>query len=489
MAATPLKRKLAAILAADAVGYSRLMADDEERTMKLLPAHRAVIDGIIEFHEGRIVNTAGDSVLAEFASPVQAVRCAVEIQDALRTRNDSLPEDERLQFRIGVNLGDVMIKGDNLLGDGVNVAARLEGVAEPGGICVSSSVYDQIAGKLDLGFVDIGAQSLKNIDRPVRAYRVDREGRKRGAAASRRAARPTPRKWMAAAALLALAAVLAWRFDLLQTLRSDREADRLAAMERARMEQQLAEARAAAKAAAKRAEAEAAAAAEAKRALEAQRAAEARARAEAELAEARAEAEAARREAASTVAAAEKAAAAKRRLEEQRAAEVRARAEAELARARTEAEEAKRKAAAELAAAEEARRAGEASALAAAPRPATVVSLATATASLRDGRWSVAISCPPFKNFPERTVTAALSVEGEALIVQHGERDAPLSISLRGVPNADGSLWLRGNAVTGLRAGSRSIPARFVVKPAGERYEGAGRLGRRECTAVIARAP
>jgi len=488
MAATPLKRKLAAILAADAVGYSRLMAGDEERTMRLLSAHRAVIDGIIEFHEGRIVNTAGDSVLAEFASPVQAVRCAVEIQDALRTRNDSLPEDQRLQFRIGVNLGDVMVKGDDLLGDGVNVAARLESVAEPGGICVSSSVYDQIAGKLDLGFVDIGAKSLKNIDRPVRIYRIDRDGHKR-AATAHRAGRAVRTKSVVAATSLVLAAVAAWHFDLLQILRSDTESDRSREMERAQMERQLAEARAAAVAAKERALAEAAAAAEAKRALEAQRAAEAHARAEAELAQARAEAEATRREAASRVAAAEKAAAANRRLEEQRAAEARARAEAELARTRTEAEEAKRKAAAELAAAEEARRAGEASALAAAPKPATAVSVATTTASLRDGRWSVAISCPPFKNFPERTVTAALSVEGEALIVQHGERDAPLSISLRGAPNADGSLWLRGNAVTGLRAGAKTIPARFVVKPAGERYEGPGRLGRRECNAVISRAP
>jgi len=488
MAVTPLKRKLAAILAADAVGYSRLMAGDEERTMRLLSAHRAVIDGIIEFHEGRIVNTAGDSVLAEFASPVQAVRCAVEIQDALRTRNDSLPEGQRLQFRIGVNLGDVMVKGDDLLGDGVNVAARLESVAEPGGICVSSSVYDQIAGKLDLGFVDIGAKLLKNIDRPVRIYRIDRNGRKR-AATAHRAGRAARTNSVVAASLLVLAAVAVWHFDLLQILRPDTESDRLPETERAQIERQLAEARAAAVAAKERALVEAAAAAEAKRALEAQRAAEAQARAEAELAQARAEADAARREATARVAAAEEAAAAKRRLEEQRAAEARARAEAELARARAEAEEARRKAAAELAAAEEARRAGEASALAAASKPATVVSMATSTALLRDGRWSVALYCPPFNNFPERTVTAALSMEGEAFIVQHGERDAPLSISLRGVPNADGSLWLRGNAVTGSRAGARTIPARFVVKPAGERYEGPGRLGRRECNAVISRAP
>src|SRR5580765_5280634 len=116
--ATPVKRKLAAILAADAVGYSKLMAADEEKTLRVLSAHRAVIDGIIEFHEGRIVGTAGDSVLAEFASPVEAVRCAVEMQDALKTRNDALPDHERMQFRIGVNLGDVIAKGDDLLGDG-----------------------------------------------------------------------------------------------------------------------------------------------------------------------------------------------------------------------------------------------------------------------------------------------------------------------------------------------------------------------------------
>ena len=142
------------------------MSTDEEGTLRILAAHRAVIDGIIEFHEGRIINTAGDSVIAEFGSPVEAVRCAAEIQDALKTRNDSLPEAQRLLFRIGVNRGDVMEKGSDLLGDRVHVAARLESIAEPAGICVSSSVYDQIAGKLDLGFVNIGTQSLKNIQRP-----------------------------------------------------------------------------------------------------------------------------------------------------------------------------------------------------------------------------------------------------------------------------------------------------------------------------------
>ena len=167
----PIKRRLAAILAADAVGYSSRMGEDEERTLRTLTGHRKVIDGLIAAHDGRIVATAGDGMLAEFGSSVEAVRCAVEIQEALATRNDSLPEPERLSFRIGVNLGDVIVDGADILGDGVNVAARLEGIAEPGGICVASSVFDQISGKLNLGFVDLGEQSLKNIARPVRAYR------------------------------------------------------------------------------------------------------------------------------------------------------------------------------------------------------------------------------------------------------------------------------------------------------------------------------
>lgn len=172
MEPSSLKRRLTCILAADAVGYSKMMGQDEEGTIQVLAAHRAVIDGIIAFHQGRIVSTAGDSVLAEFSSAVEAVRCAVEIQEALRTRNDSLPEHRKMHFRIGVNLGDVVVKNDDLLGDGVNVAARLETMAESGGICISSSVYDQITGKLDLGFHDIGEQTLKNISRPIRVYRV-----------------------------------------------------------------------------------------------------------------------------------------------------------------------------------------------------------------------------------------------------------------------------------------------------------------------------
>jgi class 3 adenylate cyclase len=209
----PIKRRLTAILAADAVGFSRQMGENEEGTLQVLAAQRAIIDRLIIAHEGRIFGTAGDSVLAEFASSVEAVRCAVEIQEALQTRNENAPEAQRLEFRIGINLGDVMVDGADILGDGVNVAARLESIAKPGGICISSSVYDQIMGKLSLGFVDLGEKSLKNITRPIRVYRFDRSGKKSGA--GRRA--PATRKlWLGigGGALLVFFAASAWQAGL-----------------------------------------------------------------------------------------------------------------------------------------------------------------------------------------------------------------------------------------------------------------------------------
>ena len=169
----PITRRLAAILAADVAGYSRLMAADEEATLRTLNAYRRTISELISEHAGRIFGGAGDSVIAEFNSPVQAVRAAVAIQRALHRRNADLPGDRRMEFRIGVNLGDVMVDSDNLLGDGVNVAARLEGVAEPGGICISGAVRDQIEGKLSFSLISIGQRSLKNINRPVSVYAVD----------------------------------------------------------------------------------------------------------------------------------------------------------------------------------------------------------------------------------------------------------------------------------------------------------------------------
>jgi class 3 adenylate cyclase len=220
-----VKRRLTCILAADAVGYSQQMGLDEEGTIRVLAAHRSIIDGIITFHGGRIVSTAGDSVLAEFASVVEAVRCAVEIQEALKTRNDTLPEESRMQFRVGVNLGDVVVKDNDLLGDGVNVAARLEALAEPGGVCISSSVYDQITGKLDLGFKDIGEQTLKNISRPIRVYRVSGTGAPQRSAPlpqrGRRERKSVP--WgVGAAVVVAIAGIAAWQTGWLRFGAADR---------------------------------------------------------------------------------------------------------------------------------------------------------------------------------------------------------------------------------------------------------------------------
>ena len=168
----PIHRRLATILCADVAGYSQLMGANEERTVRTFRGHREIFQSLVELHRGRIFNTAGDALLAEFNSAVEAVRCATEIQAALQTRNAQLPAEERMLFRIGINLGDVIIQGDDLLGDGVNVAARIQTATEPGGICISGSVYDQIQNKLSLEFRPLGEQSYKNISKPVRTYTI-----------------------------------------------------------------------------------------------------------------------------------------------------------------------------------------------------------------------------------------------------------------------------------------------------------------------------
>ena len=184
-------RKLAVILAADVAGYSRLMAVDEEGTLALLNARRQVIDELIARHHGRIFTTAGDSVMAEFASAVEAVRCAAAIQQETERRNADLPEPRRMRLRVGVNLGDVMVGGENLFGDGVNVAARLEGMAAPGGICISGAVYDQIRNKVELSFDDLGERSLKNIGYAVRVFGLREDRAELGALPERLAAAPS----------------------------------------------------------------------------------------------------------------------------------------------------------------------------------------------------------------------------------------------------------------------------------------------------------
>ena len=171
MTADHVERKLTAILAADVAGYSRLMGADEEGTLAALKAHRReLINPKIKEHHGRIVKTTGDGMLVEFASPVEAVRCAVEVQRCMVERNADVPADQRITFRIGINLGDVIIEGDDIYGDGVNVAARLEGLAEPGGLCISHTVWDHVRDRLPHSFADAGEQSVKNIARPVRVF-------------------------------------------------------------------------------------------------------------------------------------------------------------------------------------------------------------------------------------------------------------------------------------------------------------------------------
>ncbi|HEY6984119.1 adenylate/guanylate cyclase domain-containing protein [Reyranella sp.] len=166
------ERKLAAILAADVAGFSRLMGVDEAGTARALREHRAAIDPVVAGCRGRIVKSTGDGLLMEFPSIVAAVECARVIQELSAERNANVPPDRRMLFRIGVNLGDVLIEGDDILGDGVNIASRLESIAEPGGICISESSYQQVRDKLDIHFEDMGEQQLKHIARPVRAYRV-----------------------------------------------------------------------------------------------------------------------------------------------------------------------------------------------------------------------------------------------------------------------------------------------------------------------------
>ncbi len=172
MTTQEVKRKLTAILSADVKGYSRLMGEDEEGTLRTLTAYRELMVTLIQQHQGRVVNAPGDALLAEFESVVDAVKSAVEIQRGLAKRNAELPVDRRMQYRIGINLGDVMVDGEAIYGDGVNIAARLESLSEPGGICISGTAYDQVENKLSLGYEYLGEQSVKNIAKPVRVYRV-----------------------------------------------------------------------------------------------------------------------------------------------------------------------------------------------------------------------------------------------------------------------------------------------------------------------------
>lgn len=171
-----VKRRLTTVLCADAFGYSRLMEADEAGTLETLRRYRTAIAGLVERHDGRIVNTWGDAVIAEFASVVEAVQCAVEIQQEISSQASNPPDTPSMRFRIGINLGDVMVDGTDIFGDGVNIAARLQELAEPGGVVISASVYDQVRNKLSVGFDCLGQRPMKNVA-PVTSYRVTMDGR------------------------------------------------------------------------------------------------------------------------------------------------------------------------------------------------------------------------------------------------------------------------------------------------------------------------
>jgi TolB-like protein/class 3 adenylate cyclase/Tfp pilus assembly protein PilF len=206
-----MERKLAAILCADVVDYSRLMADDEGATVRTLTAYREQIGALVREHRGRIADFSGDNFLAEFPSAIEAVECAVEIQRVLGARNANLPNERKMQFRIGVHMGDVAVDGERVYGDGVNIAARLEGLAQPGGICISATVHEQVRNKASVGYVDLGDQTVKNIPDQVHVYQVDLDDKP---SQTRRttdgSASGLPRRLALAAAAIALLGVVLW---------------------------------------------------------------------------------------------------------------------------------------------------------------------------------------------------------------------------------------------------------------------------------------
>jgi len=211
-----VKRKLTAILSADVKGYSRLMGADEEGTLRTLTSYREVMATLIQQHNGRVVNAPGDSLLAEFESVVDAVKSAVAIQRELAKRNAELPTDRRMEYRIGINLGDVMVDGDSIYGDGVNIASRLESLADGGGICISGTAFDQVKTKLPLGYKYRGEQAVKNIAEPVRVYRILMEPEAAGKVIGERKAKPISRQKPITALVIALiviaAAIAIWKF-------------------------------------------------------------------------------------------------------------------------------------------------------------------------------------------------------------------------------------------------------------------------------------
>ena len=223
-----MRRKIAAILVAHIADYGRLVADDEEETLRRMASCRSTIDDFIAIAGGRIFNTAGDAFLAEFPSAVEAVRCAIDIQESLRTRNLAYPDSRQMSYRIGIGIGDVVEREGDLLGDGVNIAARLEGLAEVGGICISRAVHEQVTDKLSARFIDIGARKVKNIPAPVHAYIVATwdDGRSNGApqATATPASAKSAKRWLSVALIGAIALCTATFAFFLASQRPDGKA-------------------------------------------------------------------------------------------------------------------------------------------------------------------------------------------------------------------------------------------------------------------------
>ena len=216
MAEKDFKRKLTAILSVDAIGYSRLMRDDEEATVRDLTAHRVLITKIIQDHHGRVVDSPGDNILAEFASVVDAVNGAIKIQEEIKKSNANIPEDRRMEFRIGINLGDVIEEEKRIYGDGVNIAARVEGLAAGGGIAISGTVYEHIKEKLSLGYYYLGEQDIKNISEPVRVYRLLTEPADAGKMIGEKKLKSKKLRWAAsgilAVTILLMGVVATWNY-------------------------------------------------------------------------------------------------------------------------------------------------------------------------------------------------------------------------------------------------------------------------------------
>lgn len=450
-------RRLAAIFAADAANFSRLVAQDEERTLRVLSAHRAVMDRTIRAYGGRVVATAGDSVLAEFASPVQAVRAAIEIQRVLDRCNLESGLASPMLFRIGINVGDVVVDGDNILGDDVNVAVRLEGLAPPGGICIAANVREHVVGKIDARLRDMGMQFLKNIPRPLRVYEIIADVAR--ARASLHPVWPVPSKLLAATAAAVALLLAAWLS--LHDPRGERDligadAHEYASWNAFRQTSDRAKARTPAPGP--------------RDGLMAARAGgggedEARAKA---IEASRAQAEALRLR------------------DEAQAAAARAAAEGETAaRLEAAAQAAARRAAAAARAAEAAQARLERGAAPAAAEPVAALQRASAL----DGYWTADWSCEASAERPAKFLRLPAVIQYREIRIEAGEAGLPGFLRAYGTVTEDGGFALQGaHLPRSEHIVGQEDPLQVRGRIEGERLTGAGTIGKHRCSVLLTRA-